>query len=119
MDLPRVEWADRRLPSVMLSAPNCSECARRQVDCRYETSRAGGTRYEALKRSYEDGKHELAAYQYLFHVLTTASEEVSQAIIRRIKTGARIPSIYRSVLEARLVLEVRDGNQDRRACALP
>ncbi|OAQ59299.1 fungal zn(2)-Cys(6) binuclear cluster domain-containing protein [Purpureocillium lilacinum] len=99
--------------------PTCSGCARRQVDCQYETLRAGGSRYEALKRSYEDAKHDLAAYRYLIHVLTTASEEVSQAIIRRIKTSASIPSIHRSVLEARLVLEVRDSNRDRRACALP
>lgn len=75
--------------------------------------RAGESRYEGLKRAYEDAKHDLSAYRYLIHVLTTTSEEVSQTIIRRIKTSASIPSIHRSVLEARLLLEVHDGNQTR------
>ncbi|KAL2178768.1 uncharacterized protein P884DRAFT_284140 [Thermothelomyces heterothallicus CBS 202.75] len=76
--------------------PACSICRDRGTRCEYDTN-AAETHTQALKRKFHELQSQKSAYEQVYEVLQTRSEDEAKEVYRRIRTGSDAASILRHV----------------------
>ncbi|KAH6619763.1 hypothetical protein B0J18DRAFT_451092 [Chaetomium sp. MPI-SDFR-AT-0129] len=76
--------------------PMCSICRDRGTACKFETN-AAETHTQALKRKFNELQSQKSAFEQVYEVLQTRSEEEAGSVFRRIRRGSDAGSILRHV----------------------
>ncbi|KAH7161823.1 hypothetical protein EDB81DRAFT_683887 [Dactylonectria macrodidyma] len=97
--------------------PRCDQCARWKTNCDYVGE--GNDHPRTVKKQLLDTEDKLKAYQELFEILRTKSEDECLAILRRVRTGQDVQSILRHLQDGDLQLQVALSPETRHRYSFP
>ncbi|KIW00564.1 uncharacterized protein PV09_07918 [Verruconis gallopava] len=85
--------------------PRCSKCAKRRVECVYNTLECE-THVQGIKRKYSELAEKVSVYEELFDALRTRTEDESRMVLLKLRAGASPGSIVRQIKDGDLLLQL-------------